>query len=122
MNKLISTLRLPATPKFVLPIRLYIAGIAVRSNIPADTIEDIKMALAESCSILLGEVSEECDFLIEVFDSENMLRVKITLDTDNIKACTMDEISYSIVMAMADEVELESDNNRCRSIMLGFKL
>jgi serine/threonine-protein kinase RsbW len=45
----------PASPAFVQVLRNVVAGVAARLDMPIDQIEDIRLAVTEAASILLGE-------------------------------------------------------------------
>jgi len=59
------TLRIPAQPEWVGVARLAMAGIASRSGVSIEDIEDLKLAVAEACNCCIqnpgsGDVSIEC--------------------------------------------------------------
>lgn len=53
MNDVIK-LEFPAKPDYILAIRLAVSAIAERAGFDVDDIEDLKVATAEACMLLLG--------------------------------------------------------------------
>ena len=62
----------PASPAFVQVLRNVVAGVAARLDMPIDQIEDIRLAVTEAASILLGE------------GDPTMLRMTIGRDDDSL--------------------------------------
>ena len=54
MNNDVITLTFPAKPDYFLAVRLAVSGIAERIGFTIDDIEDIKVASAEACTLLLS--------------------------------------------------------------------
>ncbi len=48
---------IPGEGSYVLPLRLYISGVATRMDFAVDAIEDIKTAVSEACVLLLSDVT-----------------------------------------------------------------
>ena len=112
-------LELPADPKYILPLRLFLAGIAVRMNFSVDAIEDIKMAVSEVCTILLDD-SCGGTFACEVDEQENLtfaIRVVGGKPGDG-----DDGISKIILEAIADACKFEMEDDRCVGIQVEFAL
>lgn len=119
MNSNIS-LRLPSDSRYILPLRLFIAGVAIRMDFPAETIEDIKMANAEAGSILLNGAKEDSQLTVEVSQEGRDMIVELSVDSfeDNV---AVDDISSAILSAMSDECELIYRNGTCARIRIRFE-
>ncbi|MBR3295713.1 MAG: hypothetical protein IKI62_05670 [Clostridia bacterium] len=119
MNSNIS-LRLPSDSKYILPLRLFIAGVAIRMDFPAETVEDIKMANAEAGSILINGAKEGSELFVEVFQEGRNMIVELSVDSFNDNVA-VDDISSAILSAMSDECELIYRNGTCSKIRIKFE-
>ena len=72
MNKDIITLSFPAKPDYLLAVRLAVSGIAERIGFTIDDIEDIKVASAEACTLLLAAGRAVIDIRIAAGDGIDM--------------------------------------------------
>lgn len=113
------TLTLPAKAKYVLPLRLYISGIATRMDYQVNVIEDVKTAVSEACVLLLGKILDG-QLHVEITADEELLSVKLYLENYEKKLQIGDdeisnhELSRMILEAMADECEIrEQDGVNC---------
>ncbi len=114
------TIRLPASPRYTLPLRLLFAGVAVRMDFSVEAIEDIKMAVSEACAILLAGTDggslvcltrEEADALFFEMRAEGGVRGQKD-----------DGISRVILEALADEATFTCKDGRCTGIQVRFRL
>ncbi|KNY27147.1 ATP-binding protein [Pseudobacteroides cellulosolvens] len=107
-------LKLPLKAEYVSIVRLTASGISNRIGFDIDSIEDIKVAIAEVCNklITVGSATEDFvkiifriskDKLTVIFDSEDESLKCIFSGSDN-------EFGLSIINALMDEVELCSDS------------
>lgn len=100
-------LTLPFKAEYVSIARLTASGIASRMGFDFETIEDIKVALAEVCNkfVLKGSTADCYRIIFEVsekelsiaFDCEDR-ELECTFDSDN-------ELGVSIINALMDNVE-----------------
>lgn len=118
-KKALVHLELPADPKYILPLRLFLAGIAVRMNFSVDVIEDIKMAVSEVCTILLDDSSGGV-FKCEVDEKENLtFNIRVV---GGKKGDGDDGISKIILEAITNSCKFEMENDRCIGIQVEFAL
>ncbi|HEY9059055.1 MAG TPA: ATP-binding protein [Pseudobacteroides sp.] len=107
-------LKFPLKAEYVGIVRLTASGISNRIGFDIDSIEDIKIAIAEVCNKLItveGSKQElvkiifriEKDRLTVIFDSDDESLKCIFTGSDN-------EFGLSIINALMDEVELCSDS------------
>jgi len=113
-------LSLPFKAEYVSIARLTVSGISNCIGFDIDTIEDIKVAVAEVCNKLvkMGSGKSESfkiifqiyeDKLISIFDCDDK-SLKCIFDNEE------DELGISIINALMDSVELSTDNNYLFSI------
>lgn len=69
------TVTAPAEPGSVAIMRMVAANVAGRTDAPIDTVDDLRIAIAEACNLLLARAP-----------SALMLRMDIALDTDMLEA------------------------------------
>lgn len=113
-------LELPFKAEYVSVARLAVSGIANRMGFDIETIEDIKVAVAEVCNKIvgMGSKSAHCYRLVfaisegnldVTFDCEDKT-LKCIFDMDN------DELGISIINALMDSVDFCPENNYLLSI------
>ena len=121
MSDVFAQVKVPAQAKYILPIRLFLAGIAVRMDFPAETIEDIKMAAAEACSILMAGAAEAEALCCNTAEqADHSLRIDLCLE-GKVLPGEADDISRAILEAMADECTFNYQQGVCRGITICFK-
>ena len=69
----------PATPAFVQVLRNVVAGVAARLDLPIDQIEDLRLAVTEAASLLLGE-GEPTGLRMTIGRDEASMDVTLTSD------------------------------------------
>lgn len=113
-------LMLPFKADYVSMVRLAVSGIANRIGFDIETIEDIKVAVAEVCNKLVSTGSQSaCCFKIVFIVSDNKLDILFDCDDKSLKCIFDDEsdgLGISIINALMDEVELCTSNNYLLSI------
>lgn len=113
--------RVPSQAKYILPIRLFLAGVAVRMDFPAETIEDIKMAAAEACSIILSGAAPEGMLVCTACEQQDhSLLIRLTVEGEMFPSMA-DDISRAVLEAMADACTLNYAQGKCESIVICFK-
>jgi serine/threonine-protein kinase RsbW len=69
----------PATPEFVQVLRNVAVGVAARVDMPIDQIEDIRLAVTEAASLLLGE-ADAASLRMTIGRDGDTLAVTLTSD------------------------------------------
>jgi len=69
----------PATPAFVQVLRNVVAGVAARVDMPIDQIEDLRLAVTEAASLLLGE-GDPTSLRMTIGRGDDRLDVTLTSD------------------------------------------
>ena len=113
MNKEIVKLTLPAKKEYLLPIRLFISGIATRAGFSLDQIENTKLAAAEACSCILTKVqSEEIEIRAEIGEDIQIYAAPIghlALRTINDEDAMTLSLSRFMLEGLAQDVSIEED-------------
>ncbi|MDP4092995.1 MAG: ATP-binding protein [Bacillota bacterium] len=101
---------LPFKPEYVSVARLAASGIANRIGFDVEVIEDIKVAISEVCSKLVGlgsKISE--NYTIAFTLRKDRLDIIFKCSDDSLKCLfnnSNDELSLSIITALMDDFEL----------------
>jgi serine/threonine-protein kinase RsbW len=113
--------RLPAAGAYLSVLRTATAGLAARLDFTLDEIEDLRIAVDEACAILLQQAAPgstlECVFTL-VGDS---LRVTVSAPTTEGHAPERDTFAWTVLTALAGEVESTVAEDRTVSISLHKK-
>lgn len=101
MNDVIK-IEVPAKPDYILAVRLAVSAIAERAGFDVEDIEDLKVATAEACMLMLGSHPETIEIRIELsggmhidLDARGKLR-----GTESDEAA---ELSRYLLEALVDE-------------------
>ncbi|MDH6123340.1 anti-sigma regulatory factor [Kitasatospora sp. GP82] len=113
--------RLPAAGAYLSVLRTATAGLAARLDFTLDEIEDLRIAVDEACAILLQQAVPgsvlSCEFRL-VGDS---LRVTVAAPTTDGKAPERDTFAWTVLSALAGEVESSVGADNTVSISLHKK-
>lgn len=120
MNGDVIHLQFPARPEYMLVVRLAVSAVAERVGFDIEDIEDIKVASAEACTLLLATGASQIDISLAV-DAGLMLNFKTFGDLDG-GAEEIDSMSLYLLDALVDTCELESDGGVIRGIHLEKRL
>lgn len=108
-------LSLPFKAEYVSVARLTASGIAARVGFDIETIEDIKVALAEVCNKLVSNGSKITECYVIVFKISDK-KVDITIKCDDKSLGSIfrrenDELGISIIEALMDSFEVSADDS-----------
>ena len=106
----------PAKPEYILPLRLFLSGVATRMDFDVNTIEDIRSAVSEGCILLLGGA---CGTLHADAITGDALRVELWVEGGCVGGQDQ-ELSLVMLEAMADKLEIEKDGERYLRVALEF--
>jgi serine/threonine-protein kinase RsbW len=113
--------RLPAQGAYLSVLRTATAGLAARLDFTLDEIEDLRIAVDEACAILLQQAVPgsvlSCEFRL-VGDA---LRVTVSAPTTDGRAPERDTFAWTVLSALAGEVESSVAEDRTVSISLHKK-
>ncbi|MGI8939976.1 MAG: ATP-binding protein [Iamia sp.] len=106
-------LTLPAGPEFVRVARLTSAGLAMRAGMGYDEVEDLRIAVGEACSLLIGSGSRPGTLTLTFTLQPGAIGVEIagSLEGDPPSDDEDTDLSDQILAAVVDEhrVDLGAD-------------
>src|SRR5919108_1991240 len=115
------TVRLPAASAYLSVLRTATAGLAARLDFTLDEIEDLRIAVDEACAILLQQAvsgsSLTCVF--ELID--DAMRVTVSAPTTDGRAPARDTFAWTVLTALAGEVDATVDEDKVVGITLHKK-
>lgn len=107
-------LTLPASPEFVRVARLTSAGLATRIGMGYDEVEDLRIAVGEACSVLIGSGTRPGTLTLTFTLGSAQVHIDIaaTLDGPTPANGPDTELSDQILDAVVDEHAVEVANDR----------
>lgn len=111
-----------AKPDYILAVRLAVSAIAQRLGYSIDDIEDIKVASAEACILLLSSDPDKIDICITIEDG---LRMELTAQQPKKAQDTDDEtndLSQYLLESLVDTCDLTKHNGMLVGISIFKKL
>lgn len=118
------SLTLPAKSDYVLALRLFMSGVAARTNMSVDDIEDVKSAINEACVLLLTGVTKG-GLAIEIELNQNAIDVRITAEGCEYNDERLDEVTFEISRMMLANLTVNSaitkdENGLFKDISMSF--
>lgn len=118
-------LSLPFKAEYVSLARLTTSGIASRAGFDIETIEDIKVAVAEVCNRLVNIGSQVAQsFKISFYPSSEGLLIRFSCEDKSLKcifAGEGNELGISLINAFMDKVEFCSEEDYILSMSKIFE-
>ncbi|MDQ1629827.1 MAG: serine/threonine-protein kinase RsbW [Actinomycetota bacterium] len=105
-------IRLPADSAYLSVLRTATAGLAARLDFTLDEIEDLRIAVDEACAMLLPNAVETAQLTCRFELSTETLTVTVTLPTTRGQLPERDTFSWTVLSALAGDVDTGSDENR----------
>ena len=105
-------IRLPADSAFLSVLRTATAGLAARLDFTLDEIEDLRIAVDEACAMLLPYAIETAQLLCRFQLTPDTLSVTVTLPTTRGQLPERDTFSWTVLSALAGEVDTGLDDER----------
>jgi serine/threonine-protein kinase RsbW len=75
-------LNIPAKPEYVMVVRLTTSAVACRAGLRVDEIEDLKVAVAESCNILMNQTKNIKQLNVNFNTTGEGLKIEIGIEKD----------------------------------------
>ncbi len=124
-----ASLCVPASAEYILPVRLFVSGLAARRGFDVGRIEDIKTTVSEACNMLLGMRAQ--DVIDITIGLDNGLLISASAATEGLSE-TADtqalDFSEMMIEALCDssrtvrngsrtviELHFESGDTTCQS-------
>lgn len=107
-------LTLPAGPEFVRVARLTSAGLATRAGMGYDEVEDLRIAVGEACSLLIGPGNRPGTLTLTFALQPDAIGVEIVgaLDGDPPAEDDDTDLSDQILSAVVDEHRVDLGGDR----------
>lgn len=128
-------LRIPGLPEFVSVARLTLSGIANRMDFPYESIEDMKVALAEACNNAIQHAYRNGETEEEVVVRFTLAQKKLVMEVED-KGCGFDSgkeikppdmtreggLGLFLIRSLVDELHLQSTGKKgTRVVMVKYK-
>jgi serine/threonine-protein kinase RsbW len=111
-------LRLPAIGAYLSVLRTATASLASRLDFTLDDIEDLRIAVDEACAMLLAQAVAGADLECVFELSADAIAVSVTVPTIDGEVPTRDTFAWTVLTALAGEVDATVDADRNVTISL----
>jgi len=110
-------LSFPARPDYILAVRLTVSAVAERIGFDIEEIEDLKVASAEACTLLLAEGANALELCMTVDGGINMDFSPIG-ETAGAAEKEPDGLSKYLLDALVDTCEMDIEDNKLTAVHL----
>ncbi len=111
-------LRLPAVSAYLSVLRTATASLASRLDFTLDDIEDLRIAVDEACAMLLTQAVAGADIECSFELSADAIAVSVTVPTVDGEPPTRDTFAWTVLTALAGEVDATADIEKNVTISL----
>jgi serine/threonine-protein kinase RsbW len=111
-------LTLPASSAYLSVLRTATAGLAARLDFTLDEIEDLRIAVDEACAMLLSGRLPEAELTCRFELADGEIQVAVTVPTRDGRLPARDTFAWTVLTALAGEVDAYSDDERRVTIRL----
>jgi serine/threonine-protein kinase RsbW len=105
-------IRLPADSAYLSVLRTATAGLAARLDFTLDEIEDLRIAVDEACAMLLPHAIETAQLSCRFELTPETLEVTVTIPTTRGQLPERDTFSWTVLTALAGNVDTGLDDER----------
>ncbi len=102
-------IRLPADSAYLSVLRTATAGLAARLDFTLDEIEDLRIAVDEACAMLLPHAITSAQLTCRFVLDPVTLQVTVTIPTTQGQLPERDTFSWTVLSALAGEVDTGLD-------------
>jgi serine/threonine-protein kinase RsbW len=102
-------IRLPADSAYLSVLRIATAGLAARLDFTLDEIEDLRIAVDEACAMLLSQAVADAHLTCRFELTTETLEVTVTVPTSGGKLPERDTFSWTVLTALAGDVDTGND-------------
>jgi serine/threonine-protein kinase RsbW len=115
MNGDVIKLEFPAKPDYILAVRLAVSAVAERAGFDIEDIEDLKVATAEACMLLLAACPDTVDIKITV---DSGMQIDLSAQGANGAAADDDaaELSRCLLEALVDKCDFTGAGSEAASV------
>lgn len=105
-------IRLPADSAYLSVLRTATAGLAARLDFTLDEIEDLRIAVDEACAMLLPHALDGARLSCRFELLPDTLQITVTAPSSQRKLPERDTFSWTVLSALAGEVDTGLDSER----------
>jgi serine/threonine-protein kinase RsbW len=105
-------IRLPADSAYLSVLRTATAGLAARLDFTLDEIEDLRIAVDEACAMLLPQALPGAQLTCRFSLGPDTLEVTVAIPTTGGQLPERDTFSWTVLTALAGDVDTGADENR----------
>ena len=105
-------IRLPADSAYLSVLRTATAGLAARLDFTLDEIEDLRIAVDEACAMLLPQALEGSQLICRFRLTKETIEVTVTVPTADGQLPEKSTFSWTVLAALAGDVDTGSDAER----------
>ena len=105
-------MRVPAEVAFISTLRITAASLAARCDLTIDDIEDLRLAVDESCALLLPHATLDSAIDIRFGLSAGRLQVDVSVQTDEASEPDRDGFAWTVLEALASSVDVTKHDSR----------
>lgn len=116
MNKDKVSLSVPAKPEYIVAVRLLVSAISERAGFSLDDIEDMKIASAEACKLLLKESPEAIEVVITKGEGIHVCLTGVAPKGSKDEVDEVGELSQYLLEALVDRCDLGHQGKMLKSI------
>jgi serine/threonine-protein kinase RsbW len=111
-------LQIPARPDYILAVRLAVSAVAQRVGFDIENIEDLKVASAEACTLLLAGCPRQIDISLAIEDGLVMNFEASDFAAGAVNTGKSDGMSQYLLDALVDTCEIKDDGGVVHSVRL----
>jgi serine/threonine-protein kinase RsbW len=105
-------IRLPADSAYLSVLRTATAGLAARLDFTLDEIEDLRIAVDEACAMLLPQALDGSPLTCRFRLGKETIEVTVTVPTSDAVLPERNTFSWTVLSALAGDVDTGSDEDR----------
>lgn len=108
------TVTAPAAPESVAIMRMVAASVAGRTEASIDTVDDLRIAVAEACNQLLASVPSALMLKMDVWVDTDTLEARLSTDPSDgdVADPAGSELSWTIIRGLTDHAESSTIDGR----------
>jgi len=103
--------RIPAVGAYLSVLRTATAGLAARLDFTLDEIEDLRIAVDESCAMLLQKAVEGTSLTCRFDLAGSALAITVSAPTADGRPPARDTFAWTVLTALAGEVDAVTDED-----------